>query len=260
MADKETTHAQAARRITKLLASAEDAAKAGDEALRDAFLDKATALQLKYVVDMTLVGGDATAEMVLWQDFCQESNTPLIKAKRTLVANLAVLYRGSALMMGDWKISRDGLSKKWDQRAKVRVWAHTTDLELISGLYTSLLLQMQSQMARDERAVATKITNAWRVAYAHAWVRRVLVRLREVKERQEAGYDSTPGAALALRDRGEVATAAMHASLDGGKVHTRKVKIADGDARGRAAGDAAGRLADLGQQRVAPDRTPQLPA
>lgn len=256
---------RAAQRIQALLATAEDAAKRGDLTTRDQAMQRATALQLKYVIDDALLAshGEAAQETVDHEDFCQESNTPLIKAKRQLIAALAELYRGRAIMMGDWKPGKEGQPKGWDRRAKVRVFAHTNDLKFIRQMYLSLLLQMQTEMAKDERDViahtaTAKVPNAWRVSYAHAWVTRVYNRLLDQKRRQEADQETgTPGSALVLRDRGAVVTAAVNEAFS--KLHTRKMKVANTNAEGRAAGDAAGRRADLGNTRVAASHVGALP-
>lgn len=261
--EKKTTQAQAARRISALLAQADDAAKAGRNGERDAFLSKATALQLQYVVDEALLAshGQAAQETVDYEDFCRESNTPLIKAKRQLVSALADLYRGQAILMGDWKKGPNGT--KWDRRAKVRVYAHTNDLKFIRQMYLSMILQMQAEMAKDEQDVVVhtatnKVPNAWRVSYAHAWVNRVYHRLRELNRSQEHDQEtSTPGSGLVLRDRSMVVQEAVNAAFS--KLHTRKVKQSPTHEGGRAAGDAAGYRADLGQTRVHANDTAALP-
>lgn len=264
--EKKTTQAQAARRIAALLASAEDAAKAGNDALRDSFLDKATALQLQYVIDDAMVTGQRqpTTETVDTEDFCTESNTPLIKAKRELIAGLAGLYRGRVVMLGEWTTAKGTGKPKWNKRAKVRVWAHTSDLAFIRAMYTSLLLQLNTEMARDERRATENMalghllqTGAWRTSYAHSYVARVVQRLYDVKQRQEETVrDTAPGAALALRDRAGTVSRVVD------ETHTNlrqtKYKIENNNAAGRAAGHEAANRADLGGRRVTRGGTREL--
>lgn len=256
MSEKQTTQEQAARRIAGLLANAEDAAQRGDLAARDTFLQKATALQHKYAVDQVLLEmqGEQPAEDIEWQDFCEESNTPLIKAKRELVSVLASLYRGTTAMVESTRL----VNGKWkrDKRAAVRVWAHASDLAFIGQLYTSFILQMQTEMARDERLTHENVTNGWRVSYAHGWVYRVWVRLKELNRDQEQAQQGS-GAELVLRSKGEVVRAWVEANA-GVEGKARRIPTSDKSASGRAAGDAAGRRADLGQKRVAQPSTQAL--
>lgn len=244
---------KAAAKIAALLANAEDAAKRGALGERDVFLQKATALQHKFAVDQVLLEqqGKQEAEEVLSAEFCREANTPLVKAKRQLVTSLATLYRGTAALCGEW----DPVKRKMNKRAYIRVWAHRSDLEFITQLYTSFILQMQTEMARDEKLSHEKITNAWRVSYAHAWVQRVYYRLWDLKKAQDRDTASTgTGAELVLRSKADIVH--QYASREvGGFAKGRRMPISDKDPRGRAAGDAAGRRADLGQKRGRNDAT-----
>lgn len=249
MSEKQTTQEQAARRIAGLLANAEDAAKRGDLAARDAFLQKATALQHKYAVDQVLLEmqGKASTEEISFRDFCTESNTPLVKAKRELIGSIARLYRGEPTMLETTRL----VNGKWkrDKRAAIRVYAHVSDLSFIEQLYTSLILQLQTEMARDERMTHEKVANGWRVSYAHAWVYRVALRLRELQRVQERAENQRgTGAEIMLRSKADLVRAHLtENNLVDGKARTGKARITNGS--GVAAGDAAGRRADLGQKR-----------
>lgn len=266
---EQVDRAKLAAKIQALLAQAEGEAAAGNEAARDTFLEKAAALQLKYAIEDAMVAaqGNATAEQIATLDFCTESNTPLIKAKRQLINELAILYRGKAVMLGEWRPKKDG-GVRFDKRARVRVWAHQSDLDFIGALYNSLILQMQTMMAADERGgrdqngfpmgmITTRA--AWRVSYAYGWVSRVVARLREAKRRTEgAAETSEPGTALVLRDRTQLVTdrvLGLHPSL-----RTTKYRVDDNDPNGRRAGQAAAERADLGHKRVQADNTRRLNA
>jgi len=270
MSDKETTQAQAARRIAALLALAEDAAKQGNEAARDTYIEKASALQLQYVIDNAMLAdvSQRASDVVITEDFCTESNTPLIKAKRILINNIALHARGTAVMMPELKRDKNGDvvwkngKPVYDRRAKIRVWAHESDMAFIRTLYTSLLLQMQTMMAADERAASTgtfgdSMPQAWRVSYAHGWVARVASRLREIKMRQEqASQTREPGTALVLRDRSLVVQEAQTNAV--GRTRKTGYKIHDTNAAGKAAGYVAGGHADLGQGKVSSGARGQL--
>ena len=261
MENKETSREQAARRIQALLALAEDAAKNNNEELRDTYLDKASALQLKFAVSEAMLRTE-DREGIEEAEFCRESNTPLIKAKRILINELASLNRGSAVMMSEYQPTKnDGI--KLNRRAYIRVYAHRSDLDFVRMMYTSLLLQMQTMMATDERLEAFrsgwKVTNAWRVSYAYGWVGRVVARLREAKERQEAAETaSEPGTALVLADR--QALVVKHFEANVGSLRKHKPRHDDNDASGRVAGRAAGDRADLGQRKVSNSSTKRLEA
>lgn len=257
----QAVRAKLAAKIQALLAQAEGEAAAGNEAARDTFLDKAAALQLKYAIDDAMLAAGADDKDELAQaDFCTESNTPLIKAKRELINGLAHWNRGKAVMMGEWKQTKGG-SRKYDRRAKIRVFAHQSDLDFITMLYNSLILQMQTMMAADERQAqyrsSWRATAAWRVSYAYGWVRRVVGRIAEAARRNEAQAEAgTPGTALVLVDR----TALVQAHVDGlfGKLKSAKYRIDDKSADGRAAGRAAAERADLGNKKVEGNKTRQL--
>jgi hypothetical protein len=258
VAEKQTTQEQAARRIQGILALAEDSAKRGDLLKRDQYLQKATALQHQYAIDQILLErNDSTVvDELSFQDFCTESNTPLIKAKRDLICGVARVFRGVPLMLdttrwvnGQWKR---------DKRAAIRVHAHASDMVLIAQMYTSLLLQMQAEMAHDEKLTHEKVTNGWRVSYAHACVDRVVYRLGQLhRERDRAEAATGSGMDIVLRDKAALVQAYLEdEKLVKGK--GRRLPRSDRNAHGRAAGDAAGRRADLGQKRVTEPTTPAI--
>lgn len=251
-------------KIQKLLALAEAEAAAGNEGARDTLLERASALQLKYAIEDAMLQAQhgVTTDQIITADFCTESNTPLIKAKRQLINELAYLYRGKAVMLGEWKTKKDG-GNKYDKRAKIRVWAHQSDLDFITALYNSLLIQMQTMMAADEAKVAVELAQygvppktriaGWRVSYAYGWVGRVVARLREAKQRTEGTAEtSQPGTALVLRDRTQLVVdqvVSLYPSL-----RNTSYRVDDKDPAGRAAGRAAAERADLGHRRVGNER------
>lgn len=259
MTEKATTQDQAARRIQALLAMAEEAAAKGNEALRDTYLEKAAALQLKYAIDeATLASKGQATEGIIYSDFCQESNTPLVKAKRELIASLVSLYRGKAVMMPVLKRDASGELRlkngkpMWDRRGFVRVYAYESDLRFITMLYTSLVLQMQTMMAADERREGTA-ERGWRVSYAHAWVSRVYNRLKIDKAFQEREHRSAePGTALVLRSREQ--NVLDHYTQQHPRVRKASYRTGDSNTAGRAAGWAAGERADLGNTRKVASR------
>jgi hypothetical protein len=250
-----------ATKIQALLAQAEGEAAAGNEAARDTFLQKAAALQLKYAIDdsMLRAAGKVGTDELTHADFCTESNTPLIKAKRQLINGLAIHNRGHAVMMGKYKPKKDG-GIKFDRRAKIRVYAHQSDLDFITMLYNSLIIQMQTMMANDERMHREGLhlegrygVAAWRVSYAYGWVSRVIGRIAEAARRNEREAEAgTPGTALVLRDRSAIVQGFVkerHPNL-----RTSNYRLDDRSEAGRLAGRRAAENADLGGKKIGGDR------
>lgn len=241
-----------AKVIQDLLAQAELASKRGDETARDEALAKASALQLKFAIDdAMLAAGTADKDEIVEADFCAESNTPLIKAKRELIAGLAELFRGKAVLMPEWQLRKDGRGLKLNRRAFVRVYAHESDLRFISQMYTSLIIQMQTMMATDEKTHAPYVEKiqAWRVSYAYGWAGRVYLRLKEANRRNEVNAETgEPGTALVLRDRH--ALVQDHVNDAHGKLKNTKYRRDDADVNGRRAGREAAERADLGGAKV----------
>lgn len=256
-----------AKIIQSLLDQAELAAKRNDETARDEALAKASALQLKFAIDDALLSrvGDDSADAIEHMDFCQESNTPLIKVKRELINGLAQLNRGKAVLCGQWQPKIKGGGMKYNRRAYVRVYAHASDLRFISQMYTSLVLQLQTMMARDEdydrryRGTPTGGWGKWRVSYGYGWVGRVYARLQEAKQRNEhAAERETAGTALVLRDRTQLVDSHVH-NLHS-KLRQSSYRRDDNSNDGRARGREAAELADLGGAKVAASNTRALEA
>lgn len=245
-----TSQQRAIDRITALFALAEDAAKRGDETERAKALDKATALQVQYAVEETMLRkteGQAAEEVVSQDFFRGETNTTLIKAKRHLLNIVAQHNRGRAVLCGQW----DPEKKKYNNRAYIQVFAHESDLRFISSMYTSLLVQLHTMMSRDEagsKDLRGKLPNGWRVSYAFSWADRISARLWDIEKRQNPTH--TPGTALVLRDRSKAVDAFMDdlygKSLKRGKGPRRDAHSVDGARAGRTAADQA----DLGQKRT----------
>lgn len=272
MTEKSTTPEQAARRIAAMLAQAEDAAKRGAEGERDVFLEKASALQLQYVIDEAMLqrAGKPVTEQIVYADFCEESNSPLIKAKRVLIQAVAEVSRGKVVLLGDYKIQKGGQragQRVYDRRAKMRVWAYESDLRFITALFTSLLVQMETMMAADERAVDGRLQQfgvpagtsiqGWRTSYAHGWTDRIWSRLKEIERRNKQNAEtSVPGTALVLRDRHALVEQRFAEIYP--KAKKFKAPRSDHDSGGRAAGSAAANRADLGQTRVGTGQRPRL--
>lgn len=234
------------RTIAALLAKAEST---NHEKERDAFLAKAQELQIKYVVEDSAIRErmGQKKEEIISRKFCEERHGSFIKAKRELINYLARMNRCMAVIGA--------------KRSYVEITGYESDVDFVSVMYTSLLLQMQSAMARDEvfRSAGDPV-KTWRTSYAHAWVRRVAARLQDALKASESDAEvSTPGTAIVLRDRRQEVSVAVSARY--GKLRQGYKNTATSSYSGYAAGDAAGRRANLNNRgSVGMSSSRELPA
>lgn len=235
MSEKSTSQAQAARRISALLAQAEDAARRGQDQERAGFLEKATALQFKYAVDGAMLAAETgNAEEVVLGMFCNDGRTPLIRARRELVAVVALFFGAKTAQV------KPG--------GQVKVFAHTSTMQMIDQMYTSLLLQLNSMLLTDEGKLHGKPSPGWRLAYARGWVNKVYNRLMVIKSFETA---REPGTALVVVSRDQLVQKAFDDYYSGQKLRKGSAYSKSNQNRaGLAAGRQAGERADLGQQRV----------
>lgn len=226
-----------AAKIAALLAKAESTEH---QAERDALIEKATALQFQYSIDeaMLSAAGKATTDTINSIKLCEERNTPLIKAKRELACGLAFLNS-----------SRPFIGYK---RAYIQVIGFESDLRFIQAMYTSLLLQMQTEMARDEKDVPSwENVKAWRVSYAHAYVRRVINRMHAAQQvAKKVAEDSVPGSSLVLVSKAAQVDHYVGPTRKGKSIPNNAGKSLSGADSGRRAADRA----DIGQRGVSGSR------
>lgn len=227
--------------IVALLAKAE---RTDNEHEREAYLAKAQELQTKYAIEQGMIDrarGDQTAtETIVQARFCEERNTPLIKAKRNLVMWLAEVNNCFPVM--------------GYRRAYMEITGFESDVRMVQNLYSSILLQLQTAMqAAERRGEPVGTVASWRVSYAHAYVRRVGNRLLAAKHAATSGADSAPGSALVLVNRAD--RAKTHAEeVYGGLRKGRRIPTSDNNAAGREAGYRDGNRADLGGERLSGSR------
>lgn len=221
-------------KIRKLLAMAEGGATEGE---RSAFLAKAQHLMTMHAIDQATIDAVAkpgTGELVEHIDMLRDDKrSMMVKAKRELIFGLAKIFNCSALRIND--------------RAYMRVYGHTTDLELFQLMYNSIMLQLLTgvEAAKRDRDVSgtTGVVN-----YAHGYVRRVLGRLRAAREATVASI-GVPGTDIVLADRTALVDARIATLYP--KIRTMGSGNAprfDPTAYGR--GGLDGSRADLGQTRV----------
>lgn len=226
-------------RIQALLAKAESTTY---ESERDAYLTKAQELMTRHMVTEAMLaaaGKRAPEDIVVKEYFAEIKHTTLIKARRELLAGIADINRCRVVAFGA------------NGRDKYQVIGYASDMEFVEHLYTSLLLQMQTAMSHDETtAVPYGTIRAWRVSYAHGYVRRVLGRLRASQAATMADVATTPGTDIVLRDRSAVVNARVGELFPHLRAGRSQSTAARSDSGGYWAGDQAGQRADLGQGRV----------
>lgn len=228
-----TTTTNYADKIAKLLAKAENTTNEHEAAI---YLAKASQLQLeKQISDSDLRA--AQGENVPTDDLVTKIVAGLpkgagyIKAKRDLVYGLASVFNLKVTIAAD--------------RSEVRLYGHTTDFEFVQSLFNSLILQMESAMAR------ARGDRSFKTSFAHGYVNRVIARLREARHGQESeAVVESPGTALVLRDRSLIVTDYFNSQFGGRKLGSSYKNRSIRSTAGIIAGDAAGRNARLGQPEI----------
>lgn len=140
----------------------------------------------------------------------------------------------------------------------VHLFGTEGSIELVEVLYTSLLIQLESELAgltfRDVpvRTAVTCKTQAsalrsHRTSFAYGWVDRVETRLTEAHGRAVQEADEEQGTSTELVVQSETDRYKAAATAHFGKLQTRKVTV---NAGGWGAGSAAGNRADIGLSRV----------
>jgi hypothetical protein len=223
-------------KIRKLLAMAEGGATEGE---RSAFLAKAQHLMTVVGIDQATVDAAAPKErheLVEHIDMLRDDKrSMMVKAKRELIFGLTKIFNCSALRVND--------------RAFVRVFGHTTDLELFQMMYNSIMLQLLTGVEEAKRDRDVRGTTGV-VNYAHGYVRRVLGRLRDAQAATVADVSTgKPGTALVLADR----TALVDARI--ATIYPKIRMMGSGnaaryDARAYGRGGLDGSRADIGQTRM----------
>jgi hypothetical protein len=228
-------------RVRKLLARAEHPATPPAEA--EACSEKAAALMSRHVIDQAMLDAgrhDDVAPVVRQLVVV----TPYSLAKAALLTAVAKAFRVCVAVGGDRPEGR-----------MCTLVGFATDVAMTELLFTSLLLQASTAMLKASNGHPR--VKAFRRAFLMGYAGSVGHRLQLVQQQtaQEASA-ATPGAALVLVDRSvrvESAFAEQFPSL-------RNIRATVSSSGGLAAGDEAGRRADLsaGQRRMGSARARQL--
>jgi len=230
-------------RIRKLLAKAENPAASPAEA--EAYTAKAAELIAKYGIDRALLAQrDPTSDVV--GDLVVEVDPPYALDKAVLLQRVAVELRCAAVQRTRYDAGTKQLS--------IHLFGFESDLVRTELLYTSLLLQATSNLARTSAPFGESVA-AFRRSWLAGFTTAVTRRLREAEARAQqqaagqAGRTAEEGersVALALADRTRDVARAMKAAYP----HLRQAQPRSLSGSGRASGYAAGQRADLGGARV----------
>ncbi len=211
----------------------------------EAFLAKATELMSRHAISEALVwadgsSADAPTEIRLVLD------RPFIPQKAVLVSAVAESLRCQSIRLGD----------AVDGRQIVAVIGFGRDLELVETLVTSLLVQLATSLARlCPRTGSPHETASWRRSFIAGFTDSVHQRLaadraRATEDAAAARAGPAAGARsvdLVLADR----DGSVDEELRRRHPYIRISKVSIGSStRGRQAGRAEGRRADLGRRRI----------
>lgn len=220
-------------RVRALLAKAESSEFTAEA---EAFTAKAAELMAKYGIEQAMVGDrdpgtDKPGDRVI------TVTNPWGGEKASLVYRLAKAMRCEGIY----------LRRGEDGAHRVHIFGYGSDLERVELLYTSLLLQMTSALARVEVPAAARSPRAYRRSWLLGYVSEVTGRVAEA-ERRAAAEAAPPETAakrsteLVLADRKQAVEASFKARYP--RIKWRSVSSSGG---GRAAGAAAARRANIGQ-------------
>jgi hypothetical protein len=234
-------------KVRKLLAKAEDPAATPAEALL--FTAKAAELIAEYGIDQALLAHDhqnrdAIGNRIIVLD------RPFAADKADLLSTVAVRLRCACVRRTE---HRDG-----SKEVSLHVFGHDSDLVRMEMLFTSLLVQATTALARVD-------VPAWehKAAFRRSWMAgfrsAISQRLRDAEQRATTAAESRRSAddastALVLADRETQVLDAMrtaYPSLSSGRRRSLS-------GSGGAAGYAAGERADLGGARLRGSQ-PSLP-
>lgn len=211
------------RKVRALLAKAEDPAATQHEA--EAFAAKAEALIAKYAIDTALLEHKEHRGKVTVRKYPMPN--PYAKAKGALLNGIAIAHSCKVI-----RFSREDV---------YAIYGYESDLAVVDILYTSLLLQAQSDLLRQGRS-----DRSFRTAYWYGFASRAHARMVEVKAQVVA--EAEVGTSLVLRDRASEVESHLAAEFPRlRKGRTTQIR----DQHGYRSGTEAAGRADIGTTRFA---------
>jgi hypothetical protein len=232
-------------KVRKILAKAEDPAATADEA--EIYTAKAAELVATYGIDRALLAqADPDSDVV--GDRVVVLDPPYALDKAGLLSGVALELRCRAVQRVRYV---DGV-----KQLSLHLFGYESDLLRAELLYTSLLLQATSTLARIPVPYAESVA-AFRRSWLAGFTAAVARRLREAEQRAEARaedhrpHSSGRSVALVLADRSVAVTAAVEDEYP----HLRRVKARQLSGSGGRSGWLAGQRADLGTGSRVPSRS-----
>lgn len=232
-------------KVRKILAKAEDPAATPEEA--ETYTAKAAELMAAYGIDRALLAesmphSDVVGDRVVVLD------APYALDKAALLSSVAFELRCRAVRRIRY------VGPRATKEVSIHLFGYDSDLVRVEILFTSLLLQAQTSLARTapppwESPAAYR--RSWLAGFTAAVARRLRdaeVRARDAAEEGRAGTATSAGRSveLVLVDRDRTVAAAVEAEYP--RLGTARSRQLSGS--GRRSGWQAGQRADLGGSRV----------
>lgn len=214
-------------KIRALLTRAEHEATPEEE--RSSCLAMASRLMEKHAIDehqLNLSDPTKATKVISRTYFKDEKGTAYVKAKRELLFSLTAINGLKAISFGP------------NGRLYTEVFGYPSDLDFLDMIYASILIQMNTELARSPNISS----RSSKTSYAHGYVDTVARRLWTAKH--QANGANIPGQAIVLRDRSQLVADALSAAYP----KTRKASLTKASTNDFSAynrGKADGLRADL---------------
>lgn len=226
-------------KVRKLLALAEDPAATVHEA--ELYTAKASQLVADYGIDQALLAHrDPAADPV--GDRVVPLDAPYAADKADLLSTVATRLRCAAVRRTRWEGGNRELS--------LHLFGHASDLERTELLFTSLLLQCATGLARTPvppREHKAAFRRSWLAGFRMAIDRRLVETEQRAETTAEPLYRASgTSTSLVLADRTAQVVDTMHATYP--DLRTARARQLSGSGAGQ--GWAAGQRADLGGTRL----------
>jgi hypothetical protein len=214
-------------RVRKLLALAEDPAATLAEA--EAFTAKANELMARHSIDEALLAATQPDKKVKPEVRTIKTSAPFAREKRQLLGWIAQAFGCKSVLFSG------------NNGGSVSIVGFTSDIERAEILYTSLLVQQASALAREYIPYGVNKA-AYKRSWLHGYAVAVYARLAAAERRVQNEAKTTPGTDLVLADRKTMVEATYAEMFPGiGKGRRRNLSGTGGQD-----GRAAGRRANLG--------------
>lgn len=232
-------------KIRALLTQAEDSAATAEEA--EAFMAKATELMAKYGIERAMLAAENTVADIV------ADKTVIVPGPYSARKADLLSWTGQALNVKTIRLGSSRRSSIPAGAQKVHLFGMQSDLERLDILYTSLLLQCNTAMLREENSrlsLGIARSKAWRGDFMQGFAARVHTRLKQAEARARKDYDDTHTSGmstdLVIQDRTALVSKAVADRYPKLSSTSRRTATTSG----YYSGTAAGSKADLGGSRI----------